>query len=206
MLVTLDGQRVDAPVNSEATLENLIQQVRAAHADRLIVSVAVNGTMLSDSELTTALARPVADDAQVDLETGDAVELVCNALRGMALEFEQARGHLEAIAGKLDAGETAAGVQDVGGYIRLWQTCHQIVVQCSGLLGADLTQCVHLGRPVTSWFQDAIAKLMEVRQALEARDIVLLADLLRYELPALCDAWQALFSDLAGQIGRTPSA
>jgi hypothetical protein len=54
---------------------------------------------------------------------------------------------------------------------------------------------------VKAGLANLVEKLSELRGALEARDIVLLADLVRYELPALAQAWSAMLSNLAEQIG-----
>ena len=47
---------------------------------------------------------------------------------------------------------------------------------------------------------DLAAKLREVRDALEARDIVLLADMLRYEIPDTCQTWQGILKDMAANV------
>lgn len=207
MIVTIDARRVDAALAADATLQILLDQVRAAHVpDRLIVSVAVNGRPLSDEELQDDLALPVAADAQIDLETGDRGALICAALRGLADEFAAAADRHVAIAERLSAGDAAAAVRDVGELIGLWQTCCRVLDQCSALLGKHLAERMHDNRPVYGWFEDVVGKLSEVRAALEARDTVLLADLVRYELPPFCQTWQAVLNDLADQVAAHPTA
>lgn len=204
MIVTLDGQRVNTPISAGATLQGLIEQVRAAHDNRLIVSVALNGTQLSDDNLTEQLARAVPEDVQIDLESGDAQQLVSDALHGLALQFAELGPQQPAIADRISAGEAAEGVQDVGACVGLWNTCHRVLTQCSGLLNQDLREFVHDGRPVQAWFEDVVGKLTEIRQALEAHDLVLLSDLVRYELPALCQVWEGLLNSLGDQVASPP--
>lgn len=200
MIVTLDGQRLETIPDPAPTLQTLIDGVRATHDDRLIVSVAIDGQHLGDDALEAALAQPVPAATQIDLESAQATEIVGDALRGLAAEFAAARDRLGDIAERLSAGSAAAAVSDIGRYIGLWQTCQRVLSQCSGLLAVDLTRCTLQDRTVQDWFEELIPKLVEIRGSLEAHDMVLLADLVRYELPALCDTWQALLEDLSAQV------
>jgi hypothetical protein len=55
------------------------------------------------------------------------------------------------------------------------------------------------GRAVKACLRDLVDKLTDVRAALEAHDVVILADLVRYELPALAQTWHAILNHLAAQ-------
>ena len=200
MIVTLDSQRLDTSFSADCTLQTLIEHVRAVHEDRLIVSVAVDGTLLGDDELGARLDQPVAADSQIDLESGDAQQIVSDALQGLAIRFGEAGSQLAGIAEQLSAGDASDAVREIGQYVGLWNTCHRVIGQCAGLIDEDLTQREYDGRPVQLWFDDVVEQLVNIREALEARDMVLLADVVRYELPPLCETWQALLSSLAGQI------
>lgn len=201
MIITLDGRRVDESATTDGSLQALIDHVRAAHAgDRLIISVSVDGQRLGDADLTSSLEQPVAGHAQIDLESGDRFQLVRDALRGLAQEFETAAGQLPGIADRLSTDDVAAAIHDVGTFVSLWQTSHRVIAQCSGLLAVDLTLREHEARPVRAWLDDLVDKLTELRSALEAHDTVLLADLVRYEFPALAATWQTLLSNVAAQV------
>lgn len=200
MIITLNNQRVDGDFAAGSTLLALINEVRVAHGNPLIVSVCLNGQRLGEAELEAALAQPVADSAQIDLESGNPHELVGDAIRGLARAFADARARQAAIAEQLDAGVVSEAVQSVGPYITLWQTCSRVLVQCGNLVGDDLMQREHQGCTVQTWLRNALPKLSEIRDALEARDMTLLADLVRYEIPGLCGTWEELLTDIAGQI------
>jgi hypothetical protein len=205
MIVTLDGRRLDDSFAADCTMDAVIEQVRGTHlGGRLLVSVAVDGHNLTDEELREGLPQPVADDAQLDLESAERTDIVRDALRGLAAEFEAAAdGHVQ-IADRLSAGDVAGGLKDVGEFIQLWQTCYRTLTQCCELAGEDLTRREHAGRGMKDYLKELVTKLNELRNALDARDMVLLADLLRYELPPLCRTWQELLTDVSGQ--ATPVA
>lgn len=201
MIFTVDGQRVNESFAPEDTLQTSIDRVRANYpSERLIVSVSIDGERLGEAELAGRLTQPVAAGAQVDLETSCAKTLVSDALRGLALEFDQTGGQLADVANRLSAGNGAPALREVGTFVTLWQTCYRALAQCSGLLGEDLTAYEYEGRAVKEWLADLILKLDELRAALEAHDTVLLADLIRYEMPPLAQTWQAVTASLADQV------
>jgi hypothetical protein len=200
MIVTLDARRLDMSFDPNCTLETLIEQVRAAHDRRLIVSVAVDGRPLTEDDLQQALGEPLGADTQVDLQTGDARALVGDALRALARQFEEASRQHAGLAERLTTGDSGEALREIGAHMTLWQTCHQALIQCSGLLHDSLAGYRHEGRSVQEWSEDVIGKLVEIRGALEARDLVLLSDLIRYELPPLCETWHGLLDGLAEQV------
>ncbi|MEW6252146.1 MAG: hypothetical protein AB1716_16025 [Planctomycetota bacterium] len=200
MIVTLDGRRVESPATTDETLQALIDRIRAAEAaNRLIISVSVDGQVLGEEELNAALPAPLAA-GQVDLQSADRAELVQDVLHGLAREFGDSAERLGPIADALTTGDVSAAMRDVGQFIGLWQTCYRGIAQCSGLLGQDLTQCAPGGRSVQTALQTLLEKLTTLRQALEARDTVLVSDLVRYELPPLAEEWQTLLDALAANI------
>jgi hypothetical protein len=142
----------------------------------------------------------VAGDAQVDLESAERAAVVSDALRGLAAEFGDAAERLAPIADRLSGGDVTGGVKEVGEFVQLWQTCYRTLAQCCELAGEDLTAREHDGQSLRAHLQGLVAKLNELRDALDARDMVLLADLLRYELPALCRTWQELLGGVAEQV------
>ena len=198
MLVTLDDNAVQhAAFAPGMLLQELVDLVREWHArGRLIVSVAVNGRQIEPSDLSDMLQRPVAESDQIRFETGDPRNLVQSAFEELSTAFGEARWQHGALADKLAAGQADVAVRDLGGYLELWSTCRQALLQCSSLLDRDLTGHEYHGLPLESYLQNAVNVLKQVRDALEARDYVSLGDLVRYELPMLSETWQNIFEDL----------
>jgi len=200
MIVTLDRQRLMDAFSAEETLQSLLDRVREAHLkDRMIVSVAVDGRVLAESELNTSLPQPVAG-GQVDLESSQPATVAAAVLRGLAAEFGDAGSRLSDIADRLSSADVAAAIRDVGKFVALWQACYRALPQCSALCRQELLDTDYDGRPLKDRLDELIGKLSEVRAALEARDTVLLADLVRYELAPLAQKWQDILNHLAEQI------
>jgi hypothetical protein len=201
MIVTLDHQRLADPFSAEDTLQTLIDRVRDLHLkDRIIVSVAVDGRVLGDSELNTSLQQPVAPAAQVDLESSQPAAVAAATLRGLATEFGAAGPRLADIADRLNSPDIAAAIRDVGRFMSLWQTCYRALPQCGRLCGRDLLDTEYEGQPLKDRLNELVEKLTDLRAALEARDTVMLADLVRYELAPLAQTWHGILNHLADRI------
>lgn len=206
MQVTLDGQSFASALPAEASLEALLDEIRPAVGERLIVAVAINGQVLEAPELERVLAAPLARESNVELQSAAPRQLALDALRGLALELGEAPNALNLAAERLAAGQTSAGVQDVGSHLGLWQTLHQALQQCSQLLGENLLARTHEGRTLQVAFEEVVGELSALRDTLEARDMVRLADTLRYELPELCARWQATLSAVAEEVAAQNAA
>ncbi|MFQ5807850.1 MAG: hypothetical protein ACE5I3_15500 [Phycisphaerae bacterium] len=198
MIVTLDGERVTGPFPAGGTLQALIDQVRAAHlGDRLVVSVAVEGQPLLDRELSQRLEGPLDGVEQVDLTSADRWQLAADSLREVAERLSEAGNQQAAVAEQLHAGNVSEAVKLFGGFLETWQVCQRTILECSRLLDQDLTAVECSGRPVREHLDGLADKLRELRDTFEARDMVLLADQVQYEMPDICQVWQGILNELA---------
>lgn len=200
MIVTLDGERLSESFPPSATLQALVDQLRPRLGQRLVVSLAVDGRELLDQELSDRLGRSVEGIRQVDLTSADRWQLAADVLREVAGRINDAGQQQSVVAELLRAGNVAEGLDQFGKSLEAWQTCHKAIAQCGGLLGQDLTALDCEGRTVREHLADLAEKLRELRGAFEARDTVLLVDLVQYELPDLCHIWCGVLNDLANQV------
>ncbi len=201
MIVTLDGQRLSRSFPPGPTVRNLIDELQPElGAQRLVVSIAVDGRQLGQQELDAGLALPLGSDVQVDFESGDRLDVVRVALRELSQALHDAGAGHHSAAQQLQAGQVADAVQQVGELIQVWTTCRDAIVQCSGVLGRNLLNEDVAGAPVAGQFTALTARLREMRDALESRDMVLLADLLQYEMPQLCEEWAQSLATLAERV------
>jgi hypothetical protein len=200
MIVTLDGERLSGTFPTQ-TLQALIDEVRQTHLkDRLVVSVMLDGDELLGQELNQRLNEPAGDVNHVELISGDPHHLASNALREIGEQLASAADSLSAIADQLQSGEMSEAAGAFGEFLQVWQTCQQVIVECSGLLGQDLTAAQAGGKPIRAHLDGLTGRLRELRDAFEARDTVLLSDLFQYEMPETCKAWHGILDDLAASV------
>lgn len=203
MNVTLDGNVLTQTFPTGGTLHELVDSVRQQCVKgRLIVTVTVDGQPLLDDALTQRLGQPVGDVQQVDLATADPRELCGNVLGEIGGRLEQIGTHLPQIAQVLRSGQLENAAEALRGFLGVWDDCRTAIVQCSGLLQVDLTKFECDGKPVEDAVQALSGTLRELRTAFEARDAVLLADLVQYEAPDLCAQWSGMLKEMS-QIVRS---
>ena len=204
MIVTLDGNKLDGTFRGHESLRSLIDQVRKDTAGRrLVVSVTVNGERFVEEGLDDRLASPVGDDDQINLESYDRTELVADALREMADKTGAAIATQTTLAELLNKGDSASAMEGIGEFILLWQTCQKTIVQSCDILRTNLTINEYAGKTLADHLSDLADKLREIRDAMEASDYVLLADLLHYETPVLCETWQNVLNEMAAGLANS---
>lgn len=197
MLVTLNHAPLDRPVRSDS-LAALLDDVRAqCPDDELIVSVAVNGEVLTDAVLAERMLAPLQLSDQVDLETGPRERVVAEALRAVAEQVAAAGDDQRWAADRMSTGDFQGGMQQIGCLGQLLQTVSGTLQQSAALLRRDLTLCVHEGRTVAQHLAGLSQQLQALRQALLSRDAVLLGDMLHFDLPELCETWASVLRTLA---------
>ncbi len=201
MIVTLDGDKVETSFPTDATLQAIIDQVRAEQpSDRLVVSVAIDGHTCDEDELGAQLGAPLDGATQIDLESADPVTLAADALRTVADRLDTIGAQQPDIARQINAGEVAAAVPRINGFVQTWQTVQLIIEQISRLTGRDLTTENFAGQPIGEHVTALLDQLRNIRDALDAQDMVTLADLMHYEAPTICETWRDLLRYFADEL------
>lgn len=198
MTVWLDGVQVRNGVTGDMTLQEIVDAVRPTlSADTLVVSIALDERTLPEHELVQALGASVSQGTRIDLTTGDRFEITSAALREMGEQLGHVAEALPEIADLLTCGQVAAAMQRLGDCLQVWHQCQSAISQSSRLVGRDLSTLAVEGRPVTAFVDELVGKLREIRDAFTAGDMVLLADVLRYEMPQTCCDWQNALGAMA---------
>jgi len=201
MIVTLDGRRLNADFAPEQTLQSVLDGVGTKLAsDRLVVAVARDGRELTGEALDRALTGQLGATAQVDVESATRQEVAADALRDVAARIEQVGAEQAQIAAELNAGRSEQAIQRLSPFLETWQAAQRTILQCCHVLQRDLTTFEHDGRSLQEHLGSLADSLRELRRAFQAGDMVLLADVLEYELPPLCQRWCALLTDLAASV------
>lgn len=205
MLITLDGHPLDSAPAGGQTLGELVEQVRRQHLDRrIIAAITIDGHPLVGAELDARLAQPVGPVQQLDLESTEVAPLCGAALRQAADTLADAGDQLGDIAAQLQGGHVPQAMTAIATVLGAWREAQQALSQSSLLLGRDLLAELRGGGGSTVEGDDHVDalrdKLEGLRDAFEARDMVLLADLVQFELPALTGPWCNLLTQIADRI------
>ena len=200
MAILLDGRPVPVPERTDQPLRDLLDALRRQHApQRIIVRIEQDGQVLAGEALDAALDAPLAAHSQLVLTTDDPRALVARALREVADALRHAAEHSAAAADLLEQGEPAAAMQAVQPTLTPWRDLQQVIQQAGALLGQSWLMQELDGQPLHVHLSTLAGRLRDMRDALTSQDAVLLADVLRYELPELATGWAGHLETLAGQ-------
>jgi hypothetical protein len=197
MKVTLDAAPLTDTFDTSDTLQALIDEVRDSQlGDRIVVGVTIDNQNLVDNELNRRLAEPLGDAESVELISADRQELARDALYEAAEQLAAAGEEHLTIADHLQAGRHTEAVNGFAQFLTAWQVCQRVLLECSNLLSMNLTQVQCAGAPMNQHLDELAGKLREMRDAFEARDSVLLADMVQYEMPEICQHWREILRKL----------
>lgn len=201
MIVTLDGEKVNETFAADDTLQSVIDGVRTTLlANRMVVGVSIDGQACNDQVLSDRLEERISGVQQIDLESGDPRAISAEALRTVASDMQEVAAEQIDIADEINAGNIAKAVTRIGEFVKAWQSVRQVIVQTSTLLQRDLTQFEYDGQPLTEHLNSLVTQLNDLKSALDAQDMVLLADLLHFEVPPLCEMWKEMLNELADDV------
>ena len=217
MKVVLNGHEVTDAFGADETLGRALLVVQDQHIDqaRVISTITLDGEPLTAQNLSEWKDRPVQDfrEAQIDAPQKD--ELASHSLRILAQGLEESHQDREDLVKLVHQGRSEQAIQQLTGYLRIWESLQQSLGSVERLLDIDLneTEVFSVKPPQdadweTTRVVDLIrllsSRLDDMKQALEATDLVLLGDILDYDFADLTRDWNAVLVELADRLG-TPA-
>ena len=199
MQVILDEQTVELDGPSLGQLLDAARKRLGDEGGRVVVEIALDGRKLDDQQIT---------DRHDEDVSGVSVALTSADPKALAVEtLEQVRGRLhDAEADQKDAADlfqrdqTQNALHKVGESIEAWLQVQQAVLHSTMLLGIDLDEVQVDGEPAHALTTQALERLNDVKECIQAGDTVALADSLEYEWPQTTAKWHTLLDTLVRTI------
>ena len=193
MRVVLD----DSPCAVEAGSISAALRNAAGEADRagrVIVDVFIDGHRCSADDLDRLDLQTVVNELR--LVSADPSEIVRAALESAETALSDADALQREAAELLQADESVEAFSRLTGAVSLWTSVRQAVSDGCALIDLDLG-AVHVGeKPATAIIGLLTDHLRELKASLESLDVVRLADILLYEMPAVIGEWHDLLARL----------
>ncbi len=200
MILTLDGERRALPDRTDSLAALLDASRSVLPDDHIIVSVRVNGEELVNDALATQLTTAVAADAQIDLESAPRGSVVAEALRGLLDRLAALEDYAPEFATKLRTRAASVCSGELNPFLECWQDVTRTLSDGGALLQRDLTALS--GESLAEALAALSATLRDLRSAVDARDVVFIADILEYEQPAQLAQWRSALARIADQVER----
>jgi len=190
----IDDVAVNSQVIDAGTVEQALQTVQSdlTPPDKLIVAFKCDGKEVLGETMAETLSTPVASLRRLEVFTSTKEALVIEAMNQATASLDDAEAECHRIAGLLTEGRTTDGIGALGQCLTVWQQIHDAVSKSVCMLEVDLDAALAEGDRLA----DLIAKprdvLVQIKQALQAKDHVLLADILEYEFQDVTQQWHAV--------------
>lgn len=196
----IDGVRVSDDFLPTGTLEEALRDVQKNHcpAGRIVVGFSCDGEATEAADVPQLLQRPAAGFDRLDLSTSTPAAVVTDTMDRAGETLGHVEDALQQIAAMLIEGRADEAMTGLGECTRAWQQIHTAIVQSVALLGINPDRFLVKGGTLTEAMTQPRTALMQVRDALEAQDHVLLADVLQYEFSDAMRDWHAVLEHVRG--------
>ncbi|MBT8484540.1 MAG: hypothetical protein HKO59_11025 [Phycisphaerales bacterium] len=174
----------------------------AEERGRIVVEVVVDGSPWGQEQFRSPAACQSAAE-EVQLVSADLRDLVRTTLADGANALVQADA-LQREAGELiQADQHRVAMERLGEAMGIWQSLHEAIVTSADALEMDLTLLQVGDGTIQDSVEQLGASLRTLRQTIQAKDPVGLADTLMYDLPDVVGEWRAVVQSMLDHIDAT---
>lgn len=180
------------------TVEDALQQVQEEYSrlGRMVVGVLCNGEEIPANEMAEMLKRPADSFERIDITTGTKNGLVIEAMSQATNCLDETEDKCKVIAELLKKGDTDDARKSLGGCLVVWQQIHEAVGKSIAMLDLDLESAKAGDENLLDVINRPKTALLEMRDALQATDYVLLADILEFEFTEAIESWRMIIVEL----------
>lgn len=199
MEVFLDDKLVDSGfLHSDTTLEEALLHVQShlCEPGQLVVGLRCDGREIPANALAEALKKHVTAFARLEVSTGVRSELVAEAMTQASACLTQTEEACERIADLLTQGETGQAVESLGECLRVWQQIHEAVAKSIEMMQLDPEATQVNDDPLAVAIGAPKEVLLQIKEALQRQDYVLLADVLQYEFSEVINRWHDIVATI----------
>ncbi len=196
MTVTVDSETLPVEQLGLATLGDVLSHLQTQN--RLVTQVLIDGCE-PDLQHVPQLRKRTLSGHTVFIETTAPREIALDVLDQIDRQMDQADVARVSAIDHLTAGEPNKALQKLSGCFSTWQSAQEAIEKIAQLLRVDLNMIRVDDITLTEALQAFADQLKSIREALETRDYVLLADTLQYEVGQTVRQWRdalAQFRDI----------
>jgi len=198
MTILLDSQPASDLAES-ATLPDAIQWANSHLKDtgKVIIKVELDGVALEGP----ALADPTPlQNRRLNISTADQKELAHAMIGKLAALVEYLGTRHHSIAALLEQGQAPKALEQLAGVLSAWQQIQQGYTNLHKMINIDLDALPVGELSAFEVAEDFCRQLREIENALHNQDMVLLADILQYEMDAAITNWTNLLAATLGVV------
>lgn len=198
MEVFIDNKQIEHDFADDTSVEDAVRHVQdeVCSSDRMVIQLRCDGCDVESNAMTELMGKPISNIDRLDILTGTKGELVRDAMTEAAQSLENTSQECERVAAMLNEGKTDPAIKVLGECLSVWQQIHEAVAKSIEMLSLDLDTVMIQDESLATVVGKPKHVLIQVKEALEKRDYVLLADVLQYEFHDVTERWQSVVAEL----------
>ncbi len=198
MEVFVDDNRVESALVGGGTVEEALRHVQSSLCDsgHMVIGLRCDGQDVTGDTMAATLREPASSFERLEVFTGTKKALVSDAMEQTSASLIETEAACQRVAGLLTEGKTVEAAETLSECLHIWQQVHEAVGKSIELLQLDPEQTAIDDQPLLELIGKPTEVLLRVKNALQARDHVLLADILQYEFPEVTSRWHAVVTKL----------
>lgn len=206
MNLLVNNQNAQDLIGQNDTLSAVLQNVQenCVASQEVITSVLIDDQALTAQQLSEWQKRPADEFGEIHVTVESRNTFASRGLREMATELTHAGQYRAQMVDYIADGNSTEAMTILGDYMQTWHTTQQALNSVCRLMDTDPSSLQIFNsnspkkqKPVADYINLLSEQLNKVKSALDAKDMVLLGDILEYEIEEVSDSWQNLLLQLA---------
>lgn len=192
----VDDRRVDDLTTGGESVADALRHVQTAYCPsrHVVIGLRCDGRDINSEGMSETLRKPASSFQRVEVFTGTKAQLVADAMEQASASLTDSEKACRQAADLFTAGNTVDGATALGECLRVWQQVHEAVGKSIEILEIDVKERTIGDAPVDEVISRPKQTLTQIKEALEVRDHVLLADTLQYELQEVTSMWHDIIA------------
>jgi len=193
MAVFLDARPYATGLGPASTIAEFIESARQslAGSGRMLIGLRCDENEVSPDQLDALLVEPLSRFDRLELTSDRPARVVEDILLHARSCLGQSFDLVRDASDKLSGGDCGEAMTVLIACIRSWGQVHEAIVKGGQLMGIDFETLQIRDRSVQAWLASLVDRLRDIKSAVECNDLVLLADMLKYELDESLQEWEA---------------
>lgn len=188
--VTVNSVALTKEIKENSTLDDLIENVLAEDSSLAIKSIQVDGKQLSATEEQALLTRPITSYSEIDLHLTSKVEIALESLDSCSSYIDIVLGRIFNVVDLYAQNKNKEANEQFGEVVEIMDLFVQLMVQINNTFRKYSNKKYNKSDNVIALENHLLGILRALIPAKEKDDIIMLCDLLEYELADNLIQWK----------------
>lgn len=208
MEIFVNDDPIDSDPMTQGTVEDALRLIQSTLCGpgQLVAGLRCNGEDVPSDAMASTLEEPLEKLQRLEVFTTTRAALVVEAMNEAAGALDETDKECRRSAELLSEGKAAEGVEALGECLGVWLQIHEAVGKSIKMLGVDADMIRVGDEPLATILGKPKDVLSQVKEALAAKDYVLLADVLQYEFDEVTELWRAAITTLMEEAKQMQTA